>query len=76
MGYWHHEMENFPGYINQFQYDGNGTWSCTQCGEEYEEGDLDVDFPTLDEWHFDLEQGDSLVTLLKAFDNHVEEYHY
>lgn len=75
MGYYHHELEQYPDYISYFRYDGNGTWSCTACEEELEEDEYDIDYPHLDEWHVNLEQGDDLVVLLKAFDSHVEEYH-
>jgi hypothetical protein len=75
MGYYHHELEQYPDYIGYFRYDGNGTWSCICCEEELEEDEYDPSYPVLDEWHIGLEQGDDLVTLLRAFDSHVEEYH-
>jgi hypothetical protein len=71
VGYYHHELENFPGYISYFEFDGDGgcAWRCLICQE------LSEETGELHEWFTELEDGTNLVDILRRFDNHVEEYH-
>jgi hypothetical protein len=79
MGYYHHELEQYPSYISYFEFrsgnlDVDDRWYCIACEENFDEEELDEDCPTLDEWYPFFRSG-SLVDLLREFDAHVEEYH-
>jgi hypothetical protein len=82
MGYYHHELEQYPDYIGGFEFrsgslDVAGRWYCTACEEIYtmDEDELDPGGPEpLEEWYA-RPTDNSLVSLLREFDNHVEDYH-
>jgi hypothetical protein len=81
MGYYHHELEQFPDYIADFEFrsgclDVPDRWYCLSCEEIYQmdADDLDPSQPILEEWYA-CPVDNSLVALLREFDNHVEEYH-
>lgn len=82
MGYYHHELEQFPDWIADFEFrsgslDVDDRWYCTACEEIYvmdeEERGL-CDPEALEEWYARPADG-TLVALLREFDKHVEEYH-